>query len=178
MEDNEAGADDWRGKGGPLFVSANKSGLHPLVGNYVVACNEAGLPTNPDFNGAVQEGAGIYQMTIKGARRNSAARAFLRPAMKRANLRVITRALVTRVLIEEGRAVGVEYRQGGETKVLKAKAEVILSGGSINSPQLLHAVGNRAGVRSAVVWGSRSCRPTPTSARTSATIRASTILGR
>ncbi|HMS96224.1 MAG TPA: GMC family oxidoreductase N-terminal domain-containing protein [Tabrizicola sp.] len=137
MEDNEAGADDYRGKGGPLFVSANMSGLHPLVGNYLTACAEAGLVTNPDFNGAEQEGAGIYQMTIKSARRNSAARAFLRPAMKRGNLRVITRALVTRVLIEDGRAVGVEYRQGGATKVLRAKGEVILSGGAINSPQLL-----------------------------------------
>lgn len=137
MEDTEAGADEFRGQGGPLFVSANSSGLHPLVGNYLEACAEAGLATNPDFNGAVQEGAGVYQMTIKNARRNSAARAFLRPAMKRPNLRVVTRALVTRVLVEQGRAVGVEYRQGAVTKVLRAKGEVILAGGAINSPQVL-----------------------------------------
>ena len=141
LEDNEAGADDWRGQGGPLFISANRSGLHPLVKSYVAACGEAGLAENPDFNGAVQEGAGIYQMTIRNARRNSTARAFLRPAMKRPNLRVVTRAMVTRVVIEGGRAVGVEYRRGGETHVLRARAEVILAGGAINSPQLLQLSG-------------------------------------
>ena len=141
MEDTEAGGDDWRGKGGPLFVSANRKGLHPLVKDYVAACESAGLPHNPDFNGAEQEGAGVYQMTIHKARRNSAARAFLRPAMKRPNCRVITGAMVTRVLVEEGRATGVEYRIGTETRILRAKAEVILSGGAINSPQLLQLSG-------------------------------------
>jgi choline dehydrogenase len=146
MEDNEAGSDDWRGQGGPLFVSANRAGLHPLVGIFLQACDQAGLPGTSDFNGARQEGAGVYQMTIKGGRRNSAARAFLRPAMKRANLRVITGALATRVLLEGGRAVGVEYRRGGEIRVLRAKAEVILAGGAINSPQLLQLSGIGPGV--------------------------------
>ena len=141
MENTEAGGDDFRGAGGPLFVSANRKGLHPLVKDYVAACESAGLPHNPDFNGAEQEGAGIYQMTIHKARRNSAARAFLRPAMKRPNCRVITNAMVTRVLIEDGRAVGVEYRVGDQTRTLRAKAEVILSGGAINSPQLLQLSG-------------------------------------
>ncbi|MEO6299381.1 MAG: GMC oxidoreductase, partial [Paracoccaceae bacterium] len=115
--------------------------LHPIVEDYIAACGQAGLPYNRDFNGAEQEGAGTYQMTIKGARRNSAARAFLRPAMKRANLEVITRAMVKRVLIEDGRAVGVEYRRGGETVLLRCNAEVILAGGAINSPQLLQLSG-------------------------------------
>ena len=141
IEDTEAGGDAWRGAGGPLFISANRKGLHPLVQNYVAACAEAGLPFNADFNGAAQEGAGPYQMTIKGARRNSAARAFLRPAMKRSNLQVITHAQVARVLIEAGRAVGVEYLRGGERVVLRANAEVILAGGAINSPQLLQLSG-------------------------------------
>ena len=141
LEDTEAGADDWRGTGGPLFISENRTGLHPLVANYIAACAEAGLPYNRDFNGAVQEGAGTYQMTIHKARRNSAARAFLRPAMRRQNLRVITQALVTRVLIEDGRAVGVEYRRDGQTVTLRCNAEVILSGGAINSPQLLQVSG-------------------------------------
>ena len=141
IEDTEAGGDAWRGTGGPLFVSANASGLHPLVQNYVAACAEAGLPFNADFNGAVQEGAGPYQMTIKNARRNSAARAFLRPALRRSNLRVITHAQVTRVLIEGGRAVGVEYLRGGQRVILRAAAEVILAGGAINSPQLLQLSG-------------------------------------
>ncbi|MBI1218934.1 MAG: choline dehydrogenase [Rhodobacteraceae bacterium] len=141
LEDNEEGADAFRGAGGPLFISANRTGLHPLVQDYFAACAAAGLPRNPDFNGATQEGAGNYQMTIHGARRNSAARAFLRPAMKRANLRVITGAQATRVLIEAGRAVGVEYRRGAETLTLRARREVILSGGAINSPQLLQLSG-------------------------------------
>lgn len=141
MEDTEAGADDWRGAGGPLFVSANRKGLHPLVPHYIAACESAGLREVADFNGAEQEGTGIYQMTIKNARRNSAARAFLRPAMKRPNCRVVTGAMVTRVIIENGRAVGVEYTRGGVAHVLRAKAEVILSGGAINSPQLLQLSG-------------------------------------
>ena len=141
MEDTEAGGDDWRGSGGPLFISANRKGLHPLARTYIEACAEAGLPETPDFNGRSQEGAGIYQMTIKNARRNSASRAFLRPAMRRSNLRVLTHAMVTRVIFEEGRAVGIEYRRGGQTHVLRARAEVILSGGAINSPQLLQLSG-------------------------------------
>lgn len=141
MEDTEAGGDDFRGAGGPLFVSANRKGLHPLVKDYIAACDSAGLAHNADFNGAEQEGAGTYQMTIRNARRNSASRAFLRPAMRRQNCRVMTGAMVTRVLIEQGRAVGVEYVQGGQTRTLRAKAEVILSGGAINSPQLLQLSG-------------------------------------
>lgn len=141
MEDNEAGADAFRGAGGPLFISANRQGLHPLVESYVAACASAGLARNTDFNGAEQEGAGTYQMTIRGARRNSAARAFLRPAMRRSNLRVIGGALATRVLVEGGRAIGIEFRRGGETVVARARAEVILSGGAVNSPQLLQLSG-------------------------------------
>lgn len=141
LEDNEAGADDFRGQGGPLFISANRRGLHPLVRDYVTACRQAGLPENPDFNGEEQEGAGIYQMTIKGARRNSAARAFLRPAMRRPNLRVLTAAQATRVIFENRRAVGVEIIRAGRREVLRCKGEVILSGGAVNSPQLLQLSG-------------------------------------
>lgn len=137
LEHNEAGADEWRGQGGPLFISENRKGLHWLVQDYIAACGEAGLPHNPDFNGAVQEGAGTYQMTIRGSRRNSAARAFLRPAMRRKTLDVLTGAQVTRVLFEGRRAVGVEYRRDGQTRTLRARAEVILCGGAINTPQLL-----------------------------------------
>lgn len=141
IEDNEAGGNAYRGVGGPLFISANRKGLHPLVEDYIRACGQAGLPYNPDFNGENQEGAGHYQMTIRNARRNSTARAFLRPALKRANLRVITRAQVTKVLMEGRRAVGVEYLQGGQRHELRCNAEVILSGGAINSPQLLELSG-------------------------------------
>ena len=141
MEDTEAGADDWRGAGGPLFISRNRKGLHPLVEDYIAACEQAGLAYNPDFNGAAQEGTGTYQLTVKGARRNSAARAFLHPAMRRKNLEVITGAQVSRVIIENGRAIGVEYRRRGQMRTLRCRAEVILSGGAINSPQLLQLSG-------------------------------------
>jgi choline dehydrogenase len=141
MEDTEAGADAWRGAGGPLFVSQNLRGLHPLVQDYIAACEQVGLARNHDFNGEVQEGAGVYQMTIHKARRNSAARAFLRPAMRRVNLQVITQAMVTRVLIEGARAVGVEYIRGGQKVILRCNAEVIVAGGAINSPQVLQLSG-------------------------------------
>ena len=137
IEDNEAGPDDWRGAGGPLFISANRRDLHPLVDSFIAATEATGMARNADFNGADQEGVGIYQMTIRKARRNSAARAFLRPAMKRANLRVLTGAHATKVIVEGGRAVGVEYRQGGTLRRAMARGEVILYGGAINSPQLL-----------------------------------------
>ncbi len=141
IEDTEAGADEFRGAGGPLFISANRDGLHPLYDNFIAACGEAGLAANPDFNGARQEGVGSYQMTIRNGRRNSAARAFLRPAMGRANLRVVTGAQVLRVIFEGRRAVGVAYRNRGEDRTLMANREVILSGGAINSPQLLQLSG-------------------------------------
>jgi choline dehydrogenase len=141
MEDTEAGADAWRGAGGPLFVSANRRDLHPLVGSFIAAGQAAGLRAVADFNGPEQEGVGTYQLTVKGGRRNSAARAFLRPAMGRANLAVMTQAQVTRVVIEAGRAVGVEVRHRGAVRVIRARAEVILAGGAINSPQLLQLSG-------------------------------------
>jgi choline dehydrogenase len=141
LEDNQAGADQWRGVGGPLHITDCSSAVHPLTKRYLAAANQAGLPFNPDFNGASQEGAGIYQITTKNGRRMSAARAFLRPAMKRKNLRVEINALATRILFEGKRAVGIEYLQNGETKTARAGREVILSGGSINSPQLLQLSG-------------------------------------
>ncbi|MCV2863489.1 GMC family oxidoreductase [Albidovulum sediminicola] len=137
IEDNEAGGDDLRGTGGPLFISANRRDLHPLVDTYIRSAEAAGLGPTEDFNGTRQEGAGIYQMTIKGARRNSTARAFLRPAMKRKNVTVLTEAHATRVLFEGRRAVGVEYYRAGKLHKVRAGREVILSGGAINSPQLL-----------------------------------------
>ena len=141
MEDNAAGADQWRGTGGPLHVTDCSRAVHPLTKRYLAAAEQAGLPFNPDFNGASQEGVGVYQITTKNGRRMSAARAFLRPAMKRGNVRVETNALATRILFEGKRAVGVEYEQNGEKKTARAGREVILSGGSINSPQLLQLSG-------------------------------------
>lgn len=141
LEDNEAGADAWRGSGGPLHISDTTDAVHPLTKRYLTAGQQAGLQLNPDFNGAAQEGVGIYQISTKNGRRMSAARAFLRPAMKRANVRVETKALASRVLFEGKRAVGVEYLQNGQTRTARAGREIILSAGSINSPQLMQLSG-------------------------------------
>lgn len=147
IEDCEGGADEWRGAGGPVHVSDPARFAHPLARRFVQAGMEAGLPFNPDFNGASQEGVGIYRTTIKGGRRMSAARAFLRPALRRANLAVLTRAHACRVLFEGRRAVGVEIDRGGRREVLRARREVILSAGSIGSPGLLERSGVGDGAR-------------------------------
>ncbi|MHA6641738.1 GMC family oxidoreductase [Mesorhizobium sp. A623] len=141
IEDNQAGADQWRGVGGPLHVTDCTAAVHPLSKLYLAAAQQVGLPLNPDFNGASQEGVGIYQISTRNGRRMSAARAFLRPAMKRGNVRVETNALATKILFEGTRAVGVEYEQNGETKSARAGREIIVSGGSINTPQLLQLSG-------------------------------------
>ncbi len=141
MEDNEAGADAWRGAGGPLFVSANNTERHWTCKPFEEATVLAGLKRNADFNGASQEGVGHFQLTVKNGRRNSAARAFLAPARSRKNLTVMTGALVTRVLFEGRRAVGVEYLKNGRKENAKAAREVILAGGAVNSPQLLQLSG-------------------------------------
>lgn len=141
VEDNQAGADEWRGRGGPVHITDNRLRVHPLTEAFLKAGSELGLPLNPDFNGASLDGVGVYQINTKGGRRMSAARAFLRPAMRRANVRVETEALATRILFEGRRAVGIEYRQGGQTRTAGAGREVILATGSVNTPQLLELSG-------------------------------------
>jgi choline dehydrogenase len=141
IEDNAAGETPLRGRGGPVHIADCSTGTHPLTRKYLEAARQAGLPPNPDFNGPQQEGVGIYQLTTKDGRRMSAARAFLRPAMRRSNLRVETGALATRILFEGRRAVGVEYEQAGAIRTVRAGREVIVSAGSINSPQLLQLSG-------------------------------------
>ncbi len=141
IEDNQAGADEWRGTGGPLHVTDCTRVTHPLTKRFLKAGQEAGLPLNPDFNGATQEGVGIYQISTRNGRRMSAARAFLRPAMRRPNVRVETNSLATRILFEGTRAVGIEYISNGQTHTARAGREVILSAGSVNTPQLLQLSG-------------------------------------
>lgn len=141
MENNVAGADEWRGKGGPLTVTNIEGVVHPLCRNYLAGGAEAGLSRNPDFNGATQEGIGIYQITTRNGFRCSTATAYLAPAHRRANLRVITAAHATRVLFDGKRAVGVEYRQGGEARQVRARCAVILAAGAVNTPQLLQLSG-------------------------------------
>ena len=130
----------WHAKGGPLNVS-DVTQTHEVSDDVIEACVEAGIPRNPDVNGAEQEGVGYYQLTVRNGQRCSAAVAYLHPAMMRPNLRVETGALTSRVLFEGKKAVGVEFVQNGETKTARASAEVILSGGAINSPQLLQLSG-------------------------------------
>ena len=135
-----AGLGGEHGQGGPLNVS-DVTQTHEVSDAVVEACVEAGIPRNADVNGADQEGVSYYQLTVKNGQRCSAAVAYLHPVMNRPNLAVLTNALTTRVIIEGGKAVGVEYRQGSETKTARAAAEVILAGGAINSPQLLQLSG-------------------------------------
>lgn len=140
MEDYAAGDPAYRGRGGPLHIQDLGDQAHPLCEPYLKSSVAAGLKHIADFNGAEQEGVGLYQFSIKGGMRLSAARAFLRPAMGRQNLRVETQAQVTRVLFEGKRAVGVAYVRNGQKLEAKAR-EVILAGGAINSPQLLQLSG-------------------------------------
>jgi choline dehydrogenase len=135
-EDNERGASEWHAVGGPLPVSDQRSG-NAITPAFVEAGVEAGLARNEDFNGAEQDGVGMYQVTQRGGMRASAAVAYLHPAMERPNLTVMPYMHVHRVLFEGTRAVGVEASRLGEVQELRAERETILCGGSFNSPQLL-----------------------------------------
>jgi choline dehydrogenase len=139
-EDNERGADEYHGGGGPLGVSDARD-AYPLAAAFVEAAQQCGYPRNDDFNGAVQEGAGLYQTTMRNGVRSSSAAAYLKPARRRANLKVAPQALATRILFEGRRAVGVEYLAGGDTRRANAAAEVIVASGAFNSPQLLQLSG-------------------------------------
>ncbi len=135
-EDNERGASRWHGAGGPLPVSEQRSG-NLISRAWVEAGVQAGLARNEDFNGAEQDGVGIYQVTQRGGLRASAAVAYLHPAMERANLTVMPYMQVHKILIEGGRAIGVRAAQLGQTQDFGAEREVIVCGGAYNSPQLL-----------------------------------------
>jgi choline dehydrogenase-like flavoprotein len=136
-EHNERGADAWHGTGGPLNVMDLRS-PNALLPAFIEAGRQAGYPVNPDFNGERQEGVGVYQVTHRNGERFSAAKAYLAPHLgRRANLQVITGAQATRVRLEGRRAVGVEARRGGEAITVRARAEVLLAAGALQSPQLL-----------------------------------------
>jgi choline dehydrogenase-like flavoprotein len=137
-ENNQRYANDYHGDAGPLGVS-NPIAPLPICEAFFRAGQEMGIPFNPDFNGAVQEGVGYYQLTQKDAKRSSAAVAYLRPIAGRKNLAVRTAAMVTRIVVEKGRAVGVEVvdRPGARPQVIHAEREVIVSSGAIGSPKLL-----------------------------------------
>ena len=135
-ENNERGANDWHGRGGPFNV-ADLRAPNRFSQYFTDAGVQAGHPHNTDFNGATQEGVGLYQVTHKNGERHSAAKGYLTPHLARPNLQVITGAHATRILFDGTRAVGVEYRQGGAIKQVRAGREVLLSAGALLSPQLL-----------------------------------------
>ena len=139
-EDQQRGANEFHGEGGELAVS-DPPQTHPLADAFIAAGVASGHPRNDDFNGAAQDGFGYLQMTARRGRRASAATSFLRPAEKRKNLVVRTDAHATRIIFSGKRALGVEYLQNGAKKTASARREVILSGGAINSPQLLQLSG-------------------------------------
>ena len=138
-----AGDDTFRGRDGNLQVT-DLNYKHPLCEAFMEGAGELGIPRNLDYNGSSQEGISYVQRTTYRRRRVSTARAFLNPAKKRSNLKVVTNAFVTRILLDNKTAHGVEFSkggQGGELSKVSAKKEVILSGGTINSPQLLQLSG-------------------------------------
>jgi choline dehydrogenase len=110
---------------------------HAITDAFIAAAQQAGLPFNEDYNGAVQEGVGYGQLSQRRGWRNSTARAYLAPARRRPNLRVETRAVVSRILLDEGRAIGVEFRKQGQTRRVLVRREVILAAGALASPKLL-----------------------------------------
>ena len=139
-EHNERGADDWHATGGPLNVMDLRS-PNRLSALFLQAAQQAGLPLNTDFNGPTQEGVGMYQVTQRNGERCSAAKAYLSPHLNRGNLQLVSGAQVTRITFEGRRAVGVEVQQGGARRELRARREVLLSAGSLQSPHLLQLSG-------------------------------------
>lgn len=147
-ENNEVFQNEYHGVGGPLNV-ANLRTDNPFHKRFLEAVRQLQLPVTSDFNGEVQEGLGIYQVTQKNGERWSVARAYIHPHLRRANLHVITRARARRILVSKNRAHGVEVTIGGEVKILRARSEVILSAGALQSPQLLmlSGIGSSEGLR-------------------------------
>ncbi len=141
IEDFQGKASAERGSGGPLRVIDPSSQVHPQCETFLDAAEQAGHARTADYNGEVKEGVATYQITTRSGVRESAATAFLAPAMRRGNVAVVTGAVVTRILLEDGRATGVEYVRAGKTETVKANGEVILSAGAINSPALLQLSG-------------------------------------
>jgi choline dehydrogenase len=139
-EDQERGASDLHGAGGPLKVSDIRD-TREICDAFVAAAQEAGLPRNDDFNGPSQEGVGYFQTTSRGGWRCSSATGYLKPIRNRANLRIETEALATGLTFDGRRVSGVTYQKGGRQITASARGEVVLCGGAVNSPQLLQLSG-------------------------------------
>jgi choline dehydrogenase len=136
METSHGGEEGWRGTGGPVHVTRGTRS-NPLYDAFIEAGRQAGYPVTEDYNGRQQEGFAAFERTIWNGVRWSAANAYLRPALKRANLSLETRALARRVILDGKRAVGIEYEKGGETRTARADRAVVLAASTLNSPKLL-----------------------------------------
>ncbi len=139
-EDQERGESEYHGVGGPLKVSDLRL-RRPIAEFFIKAATQAGIPFNEDYNGSNQEGVAYFQQTAHKGFRWSTAKGFLRPARKRANLSVLTKVQVSQVLIEDDKAVGIEYRKGNGNGIISCRGEVVLSAGAIGSPQILQHSG-------------------------------------
>ena len=134
------GDDTFRGRDGDLIIT-NIDYRHPLADDFIKGAIGYGIPLNEDYNGAIQEGISYTQRTIFKGRRVSSARAFLRPALKRPNIELRTKSHATKIVFDGKRAVGIQYSRGGQSYEIRARREIILSGGAVNSPQLLQLSG-------------------------------------
>ena len=134
------GDDTFRGRDGDLTIT-NIDYRHPLADDFIKGAIGYGIPLNEDYNGAIQEGISYTQRTIFKGRRVSSARAFLRPALKRPNIELRTKSHATKIVFDGKRAVGIQYSRGGHSYEIRARREIILSGGAVNSPQLLQLSG-------------------------------------
>lgn len=137
MEDHDLGASDLHGAGGPMHVTQIGRDAHPICDLFFAASKELGFQHLKDLNGAEQEGVGHYQINTKGGQRHSSAKAYLRPALSRPNLQVVTEAQVLSLIVEGRHVAGIRYRRGGVEETARARREVILAAGAIGSPQLL-----------------------------------------
>ena len=140
MENSHGGEEGWRGTSGPMHVKRGSS-RNPLYQAFIEAGRQAGYPVTEDYNGHQQEGFGAMEMTVHRGVRWSAANAYLRPALKRRNVKVMTYAFAHRILLDGKRAIGVEYDVGGEVMIAHARREVVIAASSINSPKLLELSG-------------------------------------
>jgi len=141
IENFELGGNEWRGEKGPMPVHSIHKEAHPLTEAFLNGCEELGLPKNPDFNGATQEGVGLYQINTRRGKRVSASDAFLRPALRRGNVMLYSEAQVLNLVFDNNRCVGVCYRRDGKILFQRALKEVILASGAIESPKLLQLSG-------------------------------------
>lgn len=150
LEDSHGGEEGWRGVGGPLHVTRGPR-INPLYTAFVEAGREAGYPVTVDYNGRQQEGFGAMEMTIWQGERWSVAKAYLRPALARPNVKLLTRALARRIVLDGRRAMAVEYERGGKVQRVAANREIVLAASAINSPKLLllSGIGNAADLEAA-----------------------------